>query len=617
MKHFILFAFLLAAFTTQANIFSTYQQHIATDRVLVKFNDKLSPAAKQDIIKASGLVTASAHINASLTVCLVSNYQAAQQYFAAREEVTFVSFFITDGKHHAGVQDGFFVKLKDKNFEPQLRTMVKDLGIAEVKADKYIANLYLLHVAGKTENTISVCEAFAKQNWCEYAAPDYLVNPLVTSNDPLYTRQWPIANSGTTIQGSGTVDADMDVDTAWTITTGSSTIKVSIVDSGVDTLHADLADNMLPGHDAINDSTDGYPTPTYDEDGHGTCCAGIVAAVKDNGIGVAGVAPSCKIIPVRSFHYVMLGTQVLPYSSAAAFADAIGWSWSVAEADILSNSWGLPPALISFLPGGMAPVDDAIQTAYTNGRNGKGCAMFFSSGNEGDSIGPIWPGRLDNVIAVNATSMCDERKMIGDCSGEQWGGDYGPGLDFSAPGVRVPTTDMRGNNGFVNGDYYFTFNGTSAACPNAAAVGALVLSMRSELTADGVRAVIAQTCDKVGGYAYDSTMEHGTWTRELGYGRVNAFRAVQYANIYSSVKDVANELNWKVFPNPAKDVLTILSSEPQGTVAIYNLAGQVVLQSAVNGNTTVLDVSSITGGMYVVQLRNTHGTAVSKVTLVR
>src|ERR1039458_1428233 len=100
---------------------------------------------------------------------------------------------------------------------------------------------------------------------------------------------------------------------------------------------------------------------------------------------------------------------------------------------------------------------------------------------------------------------------------------------------------MVGAHGFSANEYYYYFNGTSASCPNAAAVGALVLSINPNLTADGVRNVIARTCDKVGGYAYDSVFANGTWCRELGYGRVNAYRAVLYASVYNAVEEVHAE----------------------------------------------------------------------------
>lgn len=620
MKHILPLLLVLLSTVTRANNFETYTQHIASDRLLLIFNAEVTNEEKDALIKASGLVAATTHLpNPKLTICFVSDYNAAAQYFASKEAVKFVSYFITDGQHHAGVTNQFFVKLRNKNFEPQMLAIMKANGISEIKPDKYIPNLYLLTAGGKTQNIISLCEQFTNKGWCQYASPNYLLNPLVNSNDAYYNRQWPLSNQGTALQGSGTNDADMDVDSAWTVTTGNANIKVAIIDSGVDTLHNDLKDNLLAGHDAVGDSTDGYPTPNFQEDGHGTCCAGIVAAVKDNSIGIAGVAPSCKLIPVRAFFYTNNGGNILPFSTAAIFADAIGWAWSDAQADLMSQSWGLPTNLLVLLPGGVQPVEDAMLQAYQNGRGGKGCAMFFSSGNEGGSAGPIWPGKLDIAIAVNATSMCDERKSDNDCSNEDWGGDYGPGLDFSAPGVRVPTTDMRGNKGFSNtSDYYMLFNGTSAACPNAAAVGALVLSLRSDLNAEDVRNVIAQTADKVGGYAYDSTYNNGTWSHELGFGRVNAYRAVQFTNIYSSIDDDAeNAIAWNVFPNPARNVLYIQTATTIGDVSIYNMTGQQIYSSVITSSNTNIDVSGMVSGIYVVELTTTEGKAVRKISLAK
>lgn len=619
MKHLLPLLLVLLGTFARANNFETYTQHIATDRLLLVFESGLSNDAKDEIIKASGLVTATTHLpNPKLTICFVSNYSAAATYFTSKQAVKFVSFFITDGQHHAGVTNQFFIKLRDKNFEPQLRDKMKANGISEVKADKYIPNLYLLTVSGKTDNVVSLCQQFTNEGWCQYASPNYLLNPLVNSNDAYYNRQWALSNEGTALQGSGSLDADMDVDSAWAITTGSSTIKIAIIDSGVDTLHNDLRANLLPGHDAVGDSTDGYPTPNFQEDGHGTCCAGILGAIKDNSVGIAGVAPGCKLIPVRSFFYTNNGGNILPFSTAAIFADAMGWAWNDAQADIMSQSWGLPTNLLVLLPGGVQPVEDAMLQAYQNGRGGKGCAMFFSSGNEGGSAGPIWPGKLDIAIAVNATSMCDERKNENDCSNESWGGDYGPGLDFSAPGVRIATTDMRGNKGFsTTSDYYLLFNGTSAACPNAAGVGALVLSLRGDLSAEDLRNVIAQTAEKVGGYAYDSTYSNGTWSHELGFGRVNAYNAVQYASIYSGIGNVNAGVEMNVFPNPARNVLTVQTTATSGDIKLYNMAGQQLLATAIAGSHTRLDVSALQSGMYLVELTTSQGKAVCKISMAK
>jgi len=93
--------------------------------------------------------------------------------------------------------------------------------------------------------------------------------------------------------------------------------------------------------------------------------------------------------------------------------------------------------------------------------------------------------------------------------------------------VRIVTSDMVGSNGFTSNDINFTFNGTSAACPNAAGVMALILSVNNDLTGAQARYVLESTCDTVGGYLYSVNNPSGNWSQELGYGRVNAYRAVQ------------------------------------------------------------------------------------------
>ncbi|MFN8300183.1 MAG: S8 family peptidase [Chitinophagales bacterium] len=610
MIRFLLFVtlFISITFPINANSFADYKTHIAPDRLLVIFKEGVSAERKAELLQNTGLVSNFTHLpNPHITICNTTNRQQAEAQLVALPEVQFVSFFITDGKYSAGVLDHFFIKLRDKNMEPLMQGKLEQLHLGTAVADKYIANLYSLNNTKQSGlNTVELCALLQAEGWCLYASPDYLHNPLVCSNDTYYNRQWAISNTGTALQGNGHPDADMDVDSAWLVTTGDATIKIGIIDSGVDTLQEDLMANILPGHDAVSDSTDGYPTPAYPEDGHGTCCAGIAAAVQNNNKGISGIAPSCKIIPVRSFYYILLSgaSDPLPYSTAAAFADAIGWAWSDGQADILSNSWGLPPSLISILPGGTQPVTDAINTAYQNARGGKGIAMFFSSGNDNDAGGSIWPGSMDATIAVNATSMCDERKNPADCSGENWGGDYGKALDFSAPGVKIVTTDMMGNKGFSANNYSFTFNGTSAACPNAAGVGALVLSLRPELGPEDIRAILAQTAEKVGGYAYDSLYANGTWSQELGYGRLNARRAVDFAFYYSGINEQETALAVQLYPNPANQSATIVLQETNAVLNLYDLQGRLLAQQQLQKGSNSISIATLATGLYVARVSN-------------
>ena len=154
---------------------------------------------------------------------------------------------------------------------------------------------------------------------------------------------------------------------------------------------------------------------------------------------------------------------------------------------------------------------------------------------------------MSNVVAVGATNMFDERKSpetayhdecwYNDCSG---GSNFGAEIDVVAPGVFVYTTDISGSAGYSSGDYKSNFNGTSSACPQVAGVAALILSLNPNFTQTQVREIIETTTDKIGGYTYTAAFQNygasETWNNEVGYGRVNAFSAVQKALNYDNTQ---------------------------------------------------------------------------------
>jgi len=432
-----------------------------------------------------------------------------------------------------------------------------------------------------------------------------------TVNDPLYPRQWAIENTGSALQYNGTPEADMSVDSAWLISTGDPSIKIAVLDSGVDTLHEDLSGVLLPGFDGFADSmsdTHGYPTPTYSNDGHGTACAGIIGAQGDNGIGIAGISYGSKIVPVRIFYYQDYGAGigVQATTNTNALVSGAAYAWRIADADIMSVSAGLSQLFITALQIDTAVVNAEIGEAHTDARNGKGIAMFFSSGND-DIADVLWPASLPTTIAVGATSMCDERKNPGDCSSENWGGSYGEGLDVSAPGVKISSTDMMGGNGYSSGNYTYTFNGTSAACPNAAGVGALLLAVNVNLHAEDVRDILNTTADRVAGYTYDSTSVYGTWNTEMGHGRINARAAAEMAQTYiPSGVDELVAFNVQLYPNPTNGLLNFVSQNSIMKAEIIDLFGRTV--KVVEGNQIEsMDASGIENGEYLLRLSSENG----------
>ncbi|MBY0424313.1 MAG: S8 family serine peptidase, partial [Cytophagales bacterium] len=448
---------------------------------------------------------------------LVVEYPGTSSVLAAEKlkkskEVEYVYPLYQYDQAEVALTNDFVVKLKSQVGKSELRTLTQALNITVLKQDKYDPNIYYLRVTSSSAgDVLEMSNYFFKTGKVEFSEPDLIQFVQKHTTDPLYSQQWSIRNTG---QYSGTPGSDMDVELAWTITTGSPLVKIAVLDEGVDLNHPDLKANLLPGYDATGLGSAGGAS---NNDAHGTACSGQIAAVANNNLGGTGIAYGCKVIPVRIAYEGASGSWVI---TNAGTADAINWAWSNG-ASILSNSWGggSPSSLII----------NAFNAAFTNGRGGLGSVVLASSGN-GNTTSVKFPSNIPNIIAVGASSMCDERKSPTSCDGETWWGcDYGTGLDVVAPGVKISTTDISGSAGYNTGDYTSTFNGTSSACPNTAAVMALILSANPNISANAARIALESTCEKIGGYSYSANtpgQPNGTWAFETGYGRVNAYNAV-------------------------------------------------------------------------------------------
>jgi hypothetical protein len=315
---------------------------------------------------------------------------------------------------------------------------------------------------------------------------NFKMQAFLVPNDSYYLDQWALNNTGQAVSSGGgnvgTPGCDVDAERAWNITTGNPNVVIAILDTGIDLDHPDLASELVAGYDFVNNDTN-----ANDGNMHGTACGSIAAGTSNNGTGVAGVCWGCSLMPVK----------VLSDQGFGDFGDIVnGVIWASDNgANVISMSLGGGGFNSSF--------DNAVTYAHNNGT-----IVIAASGNDNGSIS--YPAAYEDCVSVGAMSPCNERKSPSSCDGENfWGSNYGNGLDFVAPGVRIHSATI--------GGYTTTFNGTSSACPHAAGVAGLIYSMAPELSPDDVRAAMHATSVDIGVNGYDT---------QTGWGRINAFNAV-------------------------------------------------------------------------------------------
>ncbi|MEL7020116.1 MAG: S8 family serine peptidase, partial [Bacteroidota bacterium] len=414
-----------------------------------------------------------------------------------------------------GLQSKLLVRLKTDNQYPVLENMALRYGLQIAAQNEFDDLLFHLSIQDATADPLSIAQFLFETKLFEYVEPDFLrFMHRMSTNDPALSRQWSVRNTGQNSGTPGTVGADMQVMDAWRTTTGSASVRIAVLDEGVDLNHPDLVGNLLRGYDATEQNSGGAPSG---DDAHGTACAGIVAAVGNNGIGMAGVAYGSKIVPIR----IAYSNGESWVTSSAWISNAINWAWREGQADVMSNSWGGGGSSFS--------INSAINNAIEQGRNGLGTPVVFAAGNENTNVS--YPADYSPTIAVGAMSMCYERKSPNSCDNETWwGSNYGTHLDVVAPGTRIYAADISGAAGYSDADYAAYFNGTSSATPNVAGVAALILSANGNLTEQQVRFALESTCRKVGNYTYNQGVTGqptGSWHPEMGYGLVNAAAAIQ------------------------------------------------------------------------------------------
>jgi subtilisin family serine protease len=498
------------------------------------------------------------------SVCIINTddrqSSSIKEILLSRDEVKSVHpVYATANELEMGVTADFVVQFKKDASPEEIRELHKKHNTTVQKTTE----LYQLLSVTPDSDALEIANEYQLSGLVEYSHPDFIAKIEFNDipPDPYFVNQFYLNNTGQTVNGhSCTSGADINAPEAWDITKGSSDIIIAVLDQGVTSNHPDLPNTRQVRLNGSNfgDGNVNDPSPTGNMN-HGNACAGVIAAMH-NYEGVAGIAPACKVMPIRIFSSENnAGIALTSIANAITFAKNNG-------AHILSNSWTYNSADPDLVP----TITSAIADAVANGRGGKGCVVVFAAGNwanhvQGDNGYVSFPSNVEipGVLAVGASDRNDAQANYSPTS--NLNSSQNQIVDIVAPSQRanacyIPTEvgdiwtiDIPGDAGYnpVKGNncglpvlgsilpnsgtnykaYTAYFGGTSAACPQVAAVAALILSLKPNLTQLQVSNIIGSTARKAGNYTYQTTsgLPLGTWNPQMGYGVLDAYAAVQSA----------------------------------------------------------------------------------------
>jgi subtilisin family serine protease len=512
--------------------------------------------------------------------------------------------------------ENLFIKFIDSADPDDCLAVLRDAGLTVKEEVSYATNAYFVQMPeGSGQEVFAVAEKLLKRSDVEFCHPE-LIRPRARKQ--VFAEQWHLKR--TTINGL-LVDAHVNVEAAHEITRGEGT-TIAVIDDGVDIEHVEFGGTgkVVAPRDATDQTDDPRPQDSFgtgpdNGDNHGTSCAGVACANGTN--GASGVAPKARLMPIRL--QSGLGSQ--------READAFKWA-ADHGADVISCSWG-PEDGMWFnlndprhrqnvpLP---ASTRLAIDYVTTNGRGGKGCVVLFAAGNGNESVDNDGYASNPKVLAVAACNDRGKRSVYSDFGNAVWcafpSSDFGH-APFNQPEPLTPgiwTTDRSGRNGYnvgrttdgdAAGNFTNSFGGTSSACPGAAGVAALVLSVNPQLRWHEVKDILKRACERIDpqGGQYDASGH----SPKYGFGRLNARMAAELAKPQpQSAVTVA-----RTFDAPIPDLQTVtFALNVADAVAVEALAVDIDLRHSYIGDLVVtLEPPATTGVAAVVLHRRAGGSA--------
>ena len=409
------------------------------------------------------------------------------------------------------------------------------LGVVLGRQPRLRAARLRLRAGASVQNVI---ENLRRRSDVAYAEPVYVLRASSTPNDTSYSSQWSLPKTQT--------------NQSWDVWQPQSKITVAVVDTGVDVTHPDLTDVLLRdgSGNAVTynaQTNSASPTAANDDNGHGTHCAGTIAARINNARGVAGVAGWNPAVP-SSGSYV----QVLPVKVLGA--DGSGTDADVAEGIIWAADHGA--RVISMSLGG-AGSSTTLANAVSYARS-KNVVVVAAAGNESTAT-KSYPAAYPGVISVAATDSTDTLANFS---------NFGDWVKVAAPGVSIYSTYFGGR--------YATMSGTSMATPHVAGEVAAILAQNPNLSLSQVETVVVSNVDPY--------IPYNSRTIISGAGRINVLRALQAAGGTAvSLSSVSVSPTSLTGGSSATGTVTLSGTAPTGgtAVSLFSNVGSAVVPAAV------------------------------------
>jgi thermitase len=397
-----------------------------------------------------------------ITSSVVSEVNAANLAVASQSNNSSASVKgLANRVEKAPAQDHILVKFKDNVGQAKKAEVLAKHGLSEKSEIKQIG-VKIININTDENTAEEVIQRLISEKDVEFAEVDGALQAGAVPNDPYYSSQWHLSN--------------ISLPPAWDVSSGSPSVIVAVIDSGVDMSHPDLTTKLVSGWNFLNGTSNTQDSGALG--GHGTAVSGTVGAATDNSNGVAGVGWNVSIMPLL----VLSSSNYASWSNvASAITYAADHGAKVINISIYGSSYS-------------STMQSAVNYAWN-----KGLVIFACAGNEANNI-LQYPAALQNVIAVSASNSGNTLEGFS---------SYGDYVDFAAPGSGITTTYL--------GSSYAAWSGTSFSSPITAGVAALLFSAKPTLSNSQVVNMLVSTADDLGTPG---------WDQYYGHGKVNAAKAI-------------------------------------------------------------------------------------------